>query len=425
MEPQIRDTDTWTDIVSLAERYDSTMYRNKAYGSDHPSGQSSRKQKHKQSTPSSQGSSSNQRNKKTPAKKGSSNKKTHAKPSKAEMDRRKRDGACFYCVDAGHMADACPQKEVRTNHVVIQDEDEDQLSSGIEEIYVGHVIISAKTTIGTGTKATPLQALEFDLEINGKKARALADTGTIGGSIISNHFVTTHGLPYLPQKAPKSLKMAVKGSRATSNHTCEVEAKIGKATIKVPMMVAPLADYDILLGLDTLCKLGAQIDCQNNTVFLPKHKVRVHCKGASAQPRSAMAVVSEIPDFPAEYPEVFVKEIPIQLPPLRKVQHRIMLKDPNKALRTPNDKTPESLLPRFREWIKRQLKAGSIYQSPTPGGSPMFVQGKVDGRIRPLVDLRARNDNTIKDHSPIPNQQLILNSVGRAKFRSKIDLSDA
>ena len=48
----------------------------------------------------------------------------------------------------------------------------------------------------------------------------------------------------------------------------------------------------------------------------------------------------------------------------------------------------------------------------------------MDGRIRPLVGLRARNDNTIKDHSPIPNQQLILNSVGRAKFRSKRDLSD-
>jgi transposase InsO family protein len=55
----------------------------------------------------------------------------------------------------------------------------------------------------------------------------------------------------------------------------------------------------------------------------------------------------------------------------------------------------------------------------------MFVQPKSDGRIRPLVDLRLRNQNTIKDHSPIPNQQVILNSVGRAKYRSKIDLSDA
>src|SRR5437588_1446061 len=55
----------------------------------------------------------------------------------------------------------------------------------------------------------------------------------------------------------------------------------------------------------------------------------------------------------------------------------------------------------------------------------MFVQEKKDGRISPLVDLRNRNENTIKDNSPIPNQQVNLASVGRAKYHSKIDLSDA
>jgi len=55
----------------------------------------------------------------------------------------------------------------------------------------------------------------------------------------------------------------------------------------------------------------------------------------------------------------------------------------------------------------------------------MFVQAKQDGRIRPLVDLRSRNQNTEADHSQIPNQQTILSAVARGKFRSKIDLSDA
>jgi len=32
---------------------------------------------------------------------------------------------------------------------------------------------------------------------------------------------------------------------------------------------------------------------------------------------------------------------------------------------------------------------------------------------------------TIKDHETIPNQRMILNSLGRARYRSKIDLSDA
>ena len=45
--------------------------------------------------------------------------------------------------------------------------------------------------------------------------------------------------------------------------------------------------------------------------------------------------------------------------------------------------------------------------------------------MRPLVDLTARNEITIKDDETIPNQRMIRNSLGRARYRSKIDLSDA
>ena len=54
----------------------------------------------------------------------------------------------------------------------------------------------------------------------------------------------------------------------------------------------------------------------------------------------------------------------------------------------------------------------------------MFQEVKPDGRIRPLVDLRFRNDNTVADYSQIPNQQTILQAVAKGKYRSKIDLSD-
>jgi len=45
--------------------------------------------------------------------------------------------------------------------------------------------------------------------------------------------------------------------------------------------------------------------------------------------------------------------------------------------------------------------------------------------MRPLVDLTARNEITIKDDETIPNRRTILNSLGRARYRSKIDLSEA
>src|SRR5712692_6739455 len=55
---------------------------------------------------------------KTKKKKANSkNTKTSKKPSKAEMERRKKDGACCYCGEKGHMANDCPKKEIKTNRV--------------------------------------------------------------------------------------------------------------------------------------------------------------------------------------------------------------------------------------------------------------------------------------------------------------------
>ena len=92
--------------------------------------------------------------------------------------------------------------------------------------------------------------------INGKPARALADTGVIGGSLLSNHFVTTNNIPYKPRKNPVKLKMAVKGSQSTSNYSANVDVKIGKMKVRnVEMMILPVSDYNIILRMDDLTRM--------------------------------------------------------------------------------------------------------------------------------------------------------------------------
>ncbi|KAG6870956.1 hypothetical protein C0995_009417 [Termitomyces sp. Mi166 len=41
------------------------------------------------------------------------------------------------------------------------------------------------------------------------------------------------------------------------------------------------------------------------------------------------------------------------------------------------------------------------------------------------LDARQRNDNTIKDVTPLPDQEVIREDVAKARYRSKIDLTDA
>jgi len=133
----------------------------------------------------------------------------------------------------------------------------------------------------------------------------------------------------------------------------------------------------------------------------------------------------ERPDFPSLFPEVFVKEIPEVLPPLRPILHRTVLKDATKHIKTPIFQCPDTLLVRFKEWIDKSIAAGIRKRERAPEAASIFVQAKPDGRIRPLVDLRSSNQNTEAHHSRIPNQQTILSALARGKFRSKIDLSDA
>ena len=162
-----------------------------------------------------------------------------------------------------------------------------------EELDGNGSVRTYKTTVGT-PKDRPFQALEFTININGKPARALPDRGTIGGSLISNKLVTTHNIPYIARKNPVTLKMAVKGSRSTSNFSVEVMIRLGKMKVdKVPMLVTPVSDYDMLIGMD-LIRLGAVIDCQKNSIYFSMYKVRVTCDGKSRESRSAMTKPQEV-----------------------------------------------------------------------------------------------------------------------------------
>src|SRR5437879_10036519 len=127
----------------------------------------------------------------------------------------------------------------------------------------------------------------------------------------------------------------------------------------------------------------------------------------------------------AEFENVFPESVPEILPPQLKISHHIAIKDEQAIKTLPTYTVPEQYMSLLKDWLDQKEQEGVIYRTETPGAAPLFVQPKTDRRIRLLVDLMAWNSNTVKDDVQIPNQKQILNAIGRAKYRSKIDLSDA
>jgi len=180
------------------------------------------------------------------------------------------------------MANECPKKEVKTNHVRLFEESPDSSegeyepnTDSTEELDGSGSIRTYKTTVGK-PKDRAFQAPKLTININGQPARALTDPGTIGGTLISNKFVTTHNIPYTARKNPLTLKMAVKGSRSTSNFSVAVMIQLGKMRVdKVPMLVTPVSAHDILISMDDLIRLGGSSIAKRTASTSPSTKLEV------------------------------------------------------------------------------------------------------------------------------------------------------
>jgi len=57
-----------------------------------------------------------------------------------------------------------------------------------------------------------------------------------------------------------------------------------------------------------------------------------------------MTKLQEVPEFLVMCPELFVKDISQELPPVRQLMDRICLIDPGKLVKTPTLKAPQALM---------------------------------------------------------------------------------
>ena len=73
-------------------------------------------------------------------------------------------------------------------------------------------------------------------------------------------------------------------------------------------------------------------------------------------------------------------------------------------------------------WIDEKLRKEYIYPSTSPIAAPFFFVKKHNRSLRPIMDYRALNAITVKNHYPIPRIADLIESLRKASIFTKIDL---
>ncbi|XP_068486578.1 uncharacterized protein [Phaseolus vulgaris] len=229
----------------------------------------------------------------------------------------------------------------------------------------------------------------------------------------STRMVEKLNLQLVPHPKPYKLQWINEDGELTVDKRVKVSLSMGNYKDEILCDVVPMEACHILLGRPW------QFDKK------VMHNGLLLCKGThicTATLSKVCELPSQVHKFLKEFGDIFPKEGPIGLPPVRGIEHQIDLVLgailPNRpAYRTNPEETKE-----IESQVQELLEKGWVQKSLSPYAVPVLLVPKKDGKWRMCCDCRAINNITIKYRHPIPRLDDMLDELHGSTIFSKIDL---
>ena len=99
--------------------------------------------------------------------------------------------------------------------------------------------------------------------------------------------------------------------------------------------------------------------------------------------------------------------------------------DESKQLKHRLPKCPEAFCSELTWKIERYITTGWWVPAAAKHVTPMLCIPKKNSTLRTIFNLQQQNENTWKDVTPFPDQDAICHDIAQAKFRFKLDMTEA
>ncbi|KAF8222247.1 hypothetical protein L208DRAFT_1323692 [Tricholoma matsutake] len=259
------------------------------------------------------------------------------------------------------------------------------------------------------------------MKLHELEAFVLLDSGCTSNSI-SPDFAMSANLKAHKLEELVPLQLGTVGSHSKINFRLFTDFEIGEIKDTHYFDVVNIDRYDTILGTIFMRKHGIVLDFEHDEV-----RVKAKCLNTIIEGPNTFKQ-AHLPHLREEWKQScqdILNGVPDKLPPLRDINHHIPLVDEKKKYNYYLPKCPDSMRKPLAEKIARYCKAGWWHPACVEQAAPMLVAPKKSGKLCTVINAVKHNANMVKDVTLFPDQDLIRLDVARAKYHSKIDLSDA